>query len=1119
MRDDAISTLVSGLAERTGAGRLLQAAGFTGPPRAVVIPGQPRLLRAVHTVRDGVLAAYDVVIHPPLATPLLAEVARALRTHDPVAHHFIIVAGRRRDRVALALSVPGQPLRHALLEPGAVRTGDIELLHELIAASATSGSDRALRMLHALDRSRVTERFFRDIVAVRDLVARAWTGVPRAAREQREALALLLLARLMFLYFLQRRGILDDDERFLPRRFNAWRAGNHAGTFYRTELRTLFFGVLNRRPAERTRRALALGRLPYLNGGLFELHRAETAFRAIDLPDDIMQRVFADLLEKYRFTSSDAAEQHAASSCGADVDPEMLGRIFEGLMSGDARGRTGTFYTPAHLVDRVVCTALAQHLARRCGIDERTAAALVHDSMDAAHSLPGAARGNDTGPSPGDVDRARAAAATMAATMRVLDPACGSGAFLLGVLARLGRLRAHGPDNTLLRREIVAHTLHGVDILEDAALICSLRLWLALLPTRGAGVAPLPNLDRRIRQGDALVDPLDIGTASNGRARDATTPPGLRPLLRALLPAAAAYLGAEPADRPALRRELQQLECALASAWIAHLETRMDRNARELAARAADTNLFGEPAAHAAAARRALDGALRRRAELAALRRQLGADRLPFFSFRVHFPEAADGFDLIVSNPPWVRAHRWPAAARTLLRERYRVCQRAGWPDAPGPTGTGGQVDLSLLFLERALGLLNQHGTLALLLPAKLLRSLYAGGARELLLDHAHLTTIEDHSLDHRSTFDADAFTSVIIAHAPGPDTPADAAVTVSMRHAGGKTLHFDVAARELPLDPGDTRAPWLLAPPPVRDALRTMQRAGARMAGVCEIRRGVMTGANEVIVARDVEPMLGDLARVRTEGYFRAATRQGRNAYTGWVEGSALRPALRGTDIAAWRTRVQRHLLWTPHNDEPRATPLPRLHRFLCRHRGRLGGDDATLGRVQRLSPATLGHKVVWSDLATELRAAAVPATVRSAMGTHVPVVPLNSVYFIATDDDDHSLLLAAYLNALPVRVFAKTVAERAKDAHFRFFAWTAGTLPLPDGWRTGRTAQRLIALSRAAHRRGTCLPQESDEMDRLIAAAYGLVPDQIDALARFDTWLRTGTWNAGEQDARAAG
>jgi hypothetical protein len=1081
MSDAAISSLASGLAERTGASRLLRAAGFTSPPRAVAIPGQPRLLRAVRTVRDGVLAAYDVVTHPPLATPLLAEVARALRTHDPVAHHFIIIAGRRRDRVALVMSVPGQPLRHALIEPGAVRTGDIELLHELIAASATSGSDRALRMLHALDRSRVTERFFRDIVAVRDLVARAWTGVPRTAREQREALALLLLARLMFLYFLQRRGILDDDERFLPRRFNAWRAGNHAGTFYRTELRTLFFGVLNRRPAERTRRALALGQLPYLNGGLFELHRAETAFRAIDLEDDIMQRVFADLLEKYRFTSSDAAEQHAAASCGADVDPEMLGRIFEGLMPGDARGRTGTFYTPAHLVDRVVCTALAQHLARRCGIDERTAAALVHDGQDVARNLPGAARGNDSEPSPGDVDRARATAATM----RVLDPACGSGAFLLGVLARLGRLRAHGPDSTLLRREIVAHTLHGVDILEDAALICSLRLWLALLPTRGSGVAPLPNLDRRIRQGDALVDPLDIGTTSNGRAPDATAPPGLRPLLRALLPAATAYLDAEPADRPALRRELLQLECALARAWLADLETRMDRNARELAARAADRNLFGEPAAHAAAARRSLDATLRRHAELAALRRQLGTDRLPFFSFRVHFPDAADGFDLIVSNPPWVRAHRWPAAVRALLRERYRVCQCAGWPGAPGSTGTGGQVDLSLLFLERALGLLNEHGTLALLLPAKLIRSLYAGGARELLLDHARLTTIEDHSLDHRSTFDADAFTSVIIAHAPGPDTPADAAVTVSMRHAGGATLHFDVAARDLPLDPGDARAPWLLAPPPVRDALRAMQRAGTRLGAVCAIRRGVMTGANEVMVARDVEPKLGNLARVRTEGYFHTATRQGRNAYTGWVEGSALRPALRGADIAAWRTCVQRHLLWTPRNDQPRAAPLPRLHRFLRRHRGRLGGDDASLGRIQRLSPGTLGHKVVWSDLATELRAAAVPAAVRSALGTHVPVVPLNSVYFIATDDNDHSLLLAAYLNSLPVRVFARTVAERAKDAHFRFFAWAVGTLPLPDGWRNGRTAERLIALSGTAHRRGTCLPQESAEMERLIAAA----------------------------------
>lgn len=1108
VNNDATFSLISGLSRRDGIRRLLQALGFTRPLREAAPPAGIRTLR---TTSRSTLRAFVATSRRQVDGATARALARQLRADDAVSHHVLVVSDAGRKRVALVVSAPGEAPRHVLLEPATVRSADVELVRELVAAAADMDTAAALRMLRALDRSRVGDRFFRDIVAVRDRVARHWSGVPRGATDVRQGLALLLLSRLMFLYFLQRRGVLDGDQNFLPRLLAEWRDRQRPRSFFRGPLRTLFFGVLNRRPAQRTRLALGMGELPYLNGGLFEMHRLERACPELDIDDEVMLRVFSDLLEKYRFTSSDAAEQEADASLGADVDPEMLGRIFEGLMPGDRRVRTGTFYTPAAMVDRVVCAALSSHLARRCGVDEAVADAVVAGVGDVA--IP---------------DDVRAAVASAAASLRILDPACGSGAFLLGGLARLARLQADSVDElAAARRDVVAHALHGVDLLEDAALICSLRLWLALVPGNTHDVPPLPNLDRRIRQGDALVDPLDLGIAVTGRPLDTTAPPELRPLLASIAPASAAYLRAGPEEKPALRRELESSERKLARAWLASLSARLDWQVRELAARAGDTNLFGEPAPHAATAQRQLASATRRFDELRAFTDDIGgARRLPFFSFRVHFAEAGNGFDLVISNPPWVRAHGWPPTVRRLLRDRFQVCTRAGWPGAteggPGAAGAGAQVDLSLLFLERSLRLLNDRGTLAMLLPAKLLRSLYAGGARELVLQSTHPVSIEDHSLDHRSVFDADAFTCVLVAHRRASDeAPAPshgASVNVTLKRAGEEDWKFSVDATELPLVRGDLRSPWLLVPPGCREVLRAMQAGGTSVARECTVRRGVMTGANHVMLVQDVEPKLGDMARIRTEGYHRAAAKQGRAAHTAWVEGSALRPALRGTDVAAWRATPVRHLLWAPCNDHAAAEPLPRLQRFLHRHRGRLHRPGAPLGSLQRLSPATLGHKVVWSDLASDLRAAAVPDSMRGVMGLQVPVVPLNTVYFIATSSAEESMLLAAFMNSLPLRLFARSIAERAKDAHFRFFAWTVGVLPLPRDWRTNACAPRLAAISRTAHARGACLPVERDELDRLVARAFGLSDAQFAELVRFDDWLRN-TSHKESAHARAAG
>jgi hypothetical protein len=1097
---NGIASIIRGLVDRRGITALLHHLGFARPLQRARRPaGAPSALRQLQCSSRGTLVAWVAESKTNVDAALLRQIIRSLRGSDGVRHQLALVVEAHTRRVAVVCDMLGTGPRHVLLDPHNIRACDIDALSDLRAQSGESDTAAAVRITRGLDRSRVTDRFFRDMVAVRNLVARSWTGIPDGVDERRDGLALLLLSRLMFLYFLQRQGLLNGEQRFLARLLSEWRSRRRSTSFYRGMLGVLFFGVLNRRPARRTARAASLGDLPYLNGGLFEVHRLELDSEGLDLSDEVLSRVFTDVLEKYRFTTADAVD-HQLNGDVLTVDPEMLGRIFEGLMPGDRRGRTGTFYTPANLVDRVVVMALTDHLAERCGLPTSVVGALLQ----------------------GEHREIAAEAATAlracAGALRVLDPACGSGAFLLGALSRLATLRTGAPrhpeDSLAIRREIVASALHGVDLLEDAALICSLRLWLALVPqcSDSSTVPPLPNLDRRVRQGDALVDPFDLGAEVAGRPVDTGALPELRRHLQSLEHAGSRYLSADPDTRPALRRELHQLETGIARCWFGALEGRLCHQARELTARAGDCDLFGAPAAHALASERQLRDVERKRAELQVFGAEMNMrEQLPFFSFRVHFACASQGFDIILSNPPWVRSHKWPPPLKRLLRERYQVCSSAGWPYAATlagmPHAAGAQVDLSLLFLEKSIRLLARNGTLGMLLPSKLLRSLYASGAREMLLHQMQLLVLEDHGLDHRALFDADAFTCVMLARKTATRPAADdvePAVRVTLTHTAGPSLHFEVPASELPLRSGDKRSPWLLVPPECRAIIRQMQQSGEPIGDSLAVRRGAMTGANNVLVIRDVEPRLGDIARIRTEGYYRAATTNGRRAYSGWIEASCIRPALRGADVGSWSAPVERHLIWTPYNHDRMATAPPRLKQFLQRHRSRLGTDAHSRGMLHRLSSQALGDKVVWADMAADLRAAAVPAQIRNVTGTRTSVIPLNTVYFIATASPDESMLLSAYLNSLPLRVFARAIAERAKDLHFRFFAWTIAVLPIPRDWRTNRHAAPLKAMAQEAHVHGALSVTETHRLDDLVAQSYGLNIEQLSHLRTFDDWLR---------------
>ena len=293
-----------------------------------------------------------------------------------------------------------------------------------------------------------------------------------------------------------------------------------AGSSTATLLRPLFFGTLNRPAVERTRVTRRFGRIPFLNGGLFEPHPLERRWRA-DIPNPVWRRCFDSLFERFDFTADEAGRPGL-------VAPDMLGRVFEGVMEPGLRRRSGTFYTPAALVRRLVGAGLVAVLADRLGCAESARGTIPRRAVAAG---PHGARG-----------------------ITVLDPAVGSGAFLLGALHRLltGKPRATPRS----KRRVLSRSLFGVDRIAAAVRLTELRLWLSVIaddPVLCPRRRPLPNLDCLIRQGDSLFDPGGLDLLSAASRQDPT-------LITEISQVRKQVIGATGPQKRSWVRQLRQLE-------------------------------------------------------------------------------------------------------------------------------------------------------------------------------------------------------------------------------------------------------------------------------------------------------------------------------------------------------------------------------------------------------------------------------------------------------------------------------------------------------------------------------------------------------------------------------
>ncbi len=272
--------------------------------------------------------------------------------------HLIVFTTPDRDRQSWmwVRREPGKPLAVRTHEFFRAQPGDslLQKLDSLYVSFAEEEAGIAIVQMGgkaraAFDLERVTKAFYRDFDTHRKAFLTFIDGIGEVA--DREWYASVMLNRLMFVYFIQKKGFLDGDRDYLRHRLQ--RSQQEKGkdkfyTFYRYFLLRLFHEGFGRRRQDRAPDLeKLLGNIPYLNGGLFDVHELEKPERygeAIQISDKAFERVF-DYFDAYQWHLDERPLRN-----DKEINPDVLGYIFEKYIN---QKQMGAYYTKEDITDYI----------------------------------------------------------------------------------------------------------------------------------------------------------------------------------------------------------------------------------------------------------------------------------------------------------------------------------------------------------------------------------------------------------------------------------------------------------------------------------------------------------------------------------------------------------------------------------------------------------------------------------------------------------------------------------------------------------------------------------------------------------------------------------------------
>lgn len=540
---------------------------------------------------------------------------------------------------------------------------------------------------NALPYLKVGQEFFREYHNLFQLMAKRLKHV-FSSEEERYGYAQRVLGRITFLFFLQRKGWLDGDKAYIKKRTGKLDGSQLFDFLYE------LFDILN----TEGNRDRSKGEIPYLNGSLFEREPYPKAkMQKISEACAPLIRDVLRTLDQYNFTISESTPLDKEVA----VDPELLGSLFESMLPESERGDKGTFYTHQDEMLFMAREALRAYLSNFAEL--LTGDQIFH--LVHGLNLPAASRLEP---------KVAREVKDKLKEIRVLDPAVGSGGFLMATLQTL--LEARNRANKIIgtvepdydaKLEIIEKNLFGVDIEHEAIELARLRLWLTLVVDEFLeNIRPLPNLDYNLHSADSLK--------------------------------------ISEFDKP--RQTRIDTDQTVREALLSRIATTREEYSRSHAKDKDEKRLQ-------------LHSALRKLMEL-----ETGAKppKVVPFSYRYFFADvmADGGFDVVLMNPPYIQQEdigklpgQNPLSYKTEIAADMKLI--ANHKFSPNM-----QSDISVYFHIRSLSLLKEDGVAVVIATNKWLDAKYGVPLQDYLLFHSAICCVYDSA--YRS-FSADVNTVVTV--------------------------------------------------------------------------------------------------------------------------------------------------------------------------------------------------------------------------------------------------------------------------------------------------------------------------------------------------------------------
>ena len=661
----------------------------------------------------------------------------------------------------------------------------------------------------AFDVEAVTKQFFGEYRIVFDFLQQ---DLSKQTKDKSWAhdYALQFLNRCMFLYFIQRKGWLGEDREFLNTFWESYRTVDQPpNSFVHKWMKVLFFEAFNRKFHGGHRHFPGkikdtLSQAPFLNGGLFTENELDTKHDFL-VADNRFEKIFK-FLERYNFTIAEDSplDQEVA------VDPEVIGKVYESLVNiseeADERGDAGIFYTPRTEIDLMCRLALVDNLSNYLGEEHRS---LLYQLIFALEPDEKA-----------DADKAFSDAKLWPALnhrlheLTVLDKACGSGSFLVGMLHILDNLQDRANRHINIKetpydrkKRIIGQSLYGVDVMDWACHVAELRLWLALVVDADLTSEELyirrepllPHFTFKIRCGDSLVQ--EVGGINFGHIRAARDiPKEIQSRVVKLKTEKLKFYDNDPdchfKSPDQVKREELRLFQDILDARHHKVQEEIKSLRRKIEGPIGrqlrlDGKVEEKPhqiALDAVLWQKQIESLTEDLEQIDRARSALRTTReIPFvwdIAFVEIFESEKEGFDIVIGNPPYVRQeniadpHLFREDVTTENKKEYKIkLARSVYQAFPNffsyraETDTAAhkldaKSDLYIYFYFHGLSLLNPKGSFCFITSNSWLDVGYGKDLQEFLLKRCHIRLVLDNQAK-RSFAQADVNTVIVLFSSP----------------------------------------------------------------------------------------------------------------------------------------------------------------------------------------------------------------------------------------------------------------------------------------------------------------------------------------------------------------